>query len=283
MMIRTVDQAQGLRAPAQSSPDSKVERLRSPFPNLRSIAVTSGKGGVGKTQIAANLAVGLARLGQRVILLDADLGLASLDLALGVSPRWDLRSFLTGEKSIEDVLVEGPCGVQLLPACPGRYDMANMETKERTALTEAIQKISDGFDVLVIDTGAGIGSNAVSFSATAEEILLVTTPDPTALRDAYAMAKVLHRRSGVNRINLVANQVSSETEGLYLHERLRDIVDRFLTLDLVYLGAIPRDTSVRESVVSGEPYILRAPASPASRATTMLAERIHRPASRIVC
>ncbi|HJL19602.1 MAG TPA: MinD/ParA family protein [Sandaracinaceae bacterium LLY-WYZ-13_1] len=273
-MIRHEDQAAGLRG---NAPDSlpRVVRLRPG--NERGthvVAVTSGKGGVGKTQVAANLAVGLAQEGKRVLVLDADLGLASLDLAFGVSPQHDLLSVLTGQRSIDEILVEAPCGVHLIPACPGRYDVANLDASQRARLWDLVEDAARDFDVLIIDTGAGIGSNAVGFASYADDVLLVTTPDPTALRDAYAMAKVLHRRSGVDRVRVVANQVGSEREGAEIHARMDGIVRRFLTLDLDYLGPILSDASVREGVTSGQPFVLAAPSSMAARCVFGLVRRL---------
>lgn len=272
-MIRVTDQAEGLR---KSRPESStIEIVRRPrATRARSIAVTSGKGGVGKTQIAANLAVSMARTGLNVLLLDADLGLASLDLALGLKPEMDLRQVLDGERDIEEIMVEGPGGVKLLPACPGRYEMANLGPRERSHLANAVAKVADKFHVLIIDTGAGIGSNAVDFASSADDVILVATPDPTSLRDAYAMAKVLHKRSGVERILMVANQVSSEQEGAELHSRLDAIVQRFLTLHLDYLGCVPRDESVRQACSAGEPYVIRSPRAIAARATETLVRRL---------
>lgn len=281
MALRTIDQADGLRAARGDRDAAPRVPVRRPGPRApHSIAVTSGKGGVGKTQLAANIAVSLARRGLSVVLFDADLGLASLDLALGLSPEWDLRSVFEGDKRIEEILVEGPMGVTLLPACPGRYEMANLGPAERNAIANAVDEVARGFDVLVIDTGAGIGGNAVSFASAADDVLLVTTPDPTSVRDAYAMAKVLNRRSGLERIHLVANQVCSEAEGLELHGCLQAIVRRFLTLELDYLGCVPSDDSVRHAVVARVPFLLRTPDSLAARATDALVRRLepHAPA-----
>ena len=272
-MINENDQAAGLRRDGQPAP--QVIRLHPEGAGARRvIAVTSGKGGVGKTQVSANLAVSLARSGKRVLLMDADLGLASLDLALGVTPRHDLLSVLTGERSIDDILVDAPLGVQLIPACPGRYDVANLDSAQRAALWDLIVEVAQDFDALIIDTGAGIGSNAVGFASYADDVLLVTTPDPTSLRDAYAMAKVLHRRAGRDRIHVVANQVQSEREGAEIHDRMNAIVRRFLMLELAYLGAVPRDEVVRECVALGQPVVLRSPTSLAGRALETLARRL---------
>jgi flagellar biosynthesis protein FlhG len=272
-MLRTSDQADGLRV-ARDSRAPQLRPLRSTIDTARSIAVTSGKGGVGKTQLSANLALALGKRGQKVLLLDADLGLASLDLALGIHPHADLLSVVRGERNIDDILVEAAHGVQLVPACPGRYEMANLGTAEREKLRAVIEDLARRFDVLVIDTGAGIGANSVGFASLASEVLLVTTPDPTSLRDAYAMAKVLNKRAGVDSIALVANQVPSEAGGLEVYERLLGIAQRFLSLELRYLGCIPKDETVARAVASGHPYVIGAPHSKAARALESLVERL---------
>lgn len=272
-MLRTSDQADGIRL-ARDSRYPQLRPLRNSIDTTRSIAITSGKGGVGKTQLSANIALALARRGQKVLLLDADLGLASLDLALGIHPQADLLSVVRGERSIDDILVEAAPNLQLVPACPGRYEMANLGTAERERVRATIEELARRFDVLIIDTGAGIGANSVGFAALANEVLLVTTPEPTALRDAYAMAKVLNKRAGVDSLQLVANQVTSEAGGLEVYERLLGIAQRFLTLELSYLGCIPKDESVARAVVSGEPYVQGAPHCKAARALQSLVERL---------
>jgi flagellar biosynthesis protein FlhG len=267
------DQAEGIRLTRNEAglgrPPSKLLPT-----TTRTIAVTSGKGGVGKTQISANLAVSLAQKGRRVLLLDADVGLASLDLAFGVRPRADLLSVLRGQSRVEDILIDTPSGVQLLPACPGRYEMANMTGSERERLMAVLRQLAARYDVWLIDTGAGIGSNSVGFAAAAEEVVMVATPDPSSLRDAYAMAKVLHRRCGIDRISLVANQVAEESEGIEVFERLDNIVRRFLSLEIDYLGSVPRDESVVRAVARGEPYVLGAPRSRAALAMVALARKL---------
>ena len=271
-MLQLVDQAVGLRRGRGSG--AKVYRLRRPAPeSTRTVAVTSGKGGVGKTQLSANLGIAMARQGHRVILFDADLGLASLDLALGLSPRWDLRSVLRGDRKIQDIVVPGPGGVFLLPACPGRYEMANLGQSERSRLIAAVREVARDFDVLIIDTGAGINSNAVGFASVADDVLLVTTPDPTSLRDAYAMAKVLNRRSGLERILLVGNQAQA-AEGARIHSELKRIAARFLELDLCYLGCVPPDPAIVDGVRAGQPVTLRTPDSLGARAISAIARRL---------
>jgi flagellar biosynthesis protein FlhG len=272
-MLRTSDQADGIRVARKSKP-APLRPRRSGIDTARSIAITSGKGGVGKTALSANIALLLGRRGQRVLLVDADLGLASLDLALGVHPHADLLAVVRGQCNINDILIECGEGVQLVPACPGRYEMANLQSAERERLHTVLRDLAAEFDTLIIDTGAGIGANAVGFAALANEILLVTTPDPTSLRDAYAMAKVLHRRAGVDTINVIANQVNSEAGGLDVYERLQGIARRFLPLELEYLGCIPKDESVARAVANGEPCVIGAPHCKAARALESLVNKL---------
>lgn len=253
------DQAAGLRRSAHSSfrpPQLMSERRLNP---RLSLAITSGKGGVGKTQLAANLAVAFAQRGLKILLLDADLGLAGLDLALGVTPTHTLNDVLDGSLKPEDIIVEGPCGLRLLPACPGRYEMANLAPSERDMLTNAIDECAASYDVLLTDTGAGINSNSVSFASSADEVILVATPDPTSMRDAYAMAKVLTKRAGVENLRFVANQVSSEAQAAELHSTLSNLIRRFLPIELTYLGCVPRDEAVRQGAAAGSPFVLRSP------------------------
>lgn len=267
------DQAQGLRS-ARTGPASYAGVSREGGGPVRKIAVTSGKGGVGKTQIAANVASSLAARGRRVLLLDADLGLASLDLALGVTPISDVLSVVSGERTMREVLVDGPHGLRLVPACPGRYEMANLDARGRTLLCDAIDALAHEHDVVVIDTAAGIGPTSVAFAAHADRVLLVATPDPSSIRDAYAMTKVLERRAGVTGIDLVANNVSCEAEAMEVFENLSCVVRQFLTLELRYLGCVPHDVAVREAVLAGRPLVLRNPESMAARALDGLARRI---------
>jgi len=242
--------------------------------SARTLAVTSGKGGVGKTQLSANIAALLAQSGQRVLLFDADLGQASLDLALGVQPERDLLSVLSGRYELQDIVLEARTGIHLIPACPGRYEMANLQLPERERLHEELRELAASYDTLIIDTGAGIGANSVGFAAFGSEILLVTTPEPSSLRDAFAMAKVLHRRRSVRELLVIANQVKNEAAGLAVYEQLAGVVSCSLDLKLEYLGCVPRDEAVSHAVAEGQPYVLSSPECEAARALAAVVKKL---------
>jgi flagellar biosynthesis protein FlhG len=245
-------------------------QLRSP----RVIAVTSGKGGVGKSVISANLGICLARQGRRVLLVDADLALANLDLMLGVRARGNIRDVVGERLRIEDVMVEGPAGVQLIPACSGDATLADVEEHTRVALMEAIDTLEERFDTLVVDTGAGIGSNAVSFAAAAQQTLVVVTPDPASLADAYAMIKILSTRCGLARVYLCVNMASGPREADQVVERLLGLVARFLNVSVVPIGYLYRDEAVQRSVKACQSLVTVYPQAPISASLQALADRL---------
>ncbi|MBX7190568.1 MAG: MinD/ParA family protein [Sandaracinaceae bacterium] len=237
----------------------------------RIITITSGKGGVGKTTITANLASVFARLGRKTLVVDADLGLAGLDIALGVTPRFDLGDVLDGHASLDDTLVTGAFGVTLLPAAHGRAELASLGTAARASLLQSVEEVAARFDVVLVDTGAGIGATVLDFAAIADDVVLVVTPDPVALRDAYAMAKILERRSGRRELHVLANQLTAGTDGLAVHRRLEALTDRFLDLELHYAGAVRYDVAIAESCAHGVPFVLSEPSSSSARVLGELA------------
>src|SRR3972149_3890999 len=178
----------------------------------RVIAVSSGKGGVGKTNSVVNLAIAFSRLGKKVLLLDADLGLGNLDVLLGLAPRYNISHLLSGEKTIGEVLVEGPEGIMILPASSGVHELTNLGAEERIALASHLESLGEGFDILIIDTGAGISNNVLFFNSSAQEIVVVVTPEPTSITDAYALMKVMFQRHGERRFKLLVNTVKSTRE-----------------------------------------------------------------------
>jgi flagellar biosynthesis protein FlhG len=246
----------------------------------RVIAVTSGKGGVGKSTVVANLAVALAQQGARVLALDGDLGLANLDQILGVVPRFTLQDVIEGRKSVNEVLALGPAGVSLLPGCSGQYELANLGDEQRLGLFGEVDSLEDRFDVLVVDTGAGIGSNAVSFAAGAQDIIIVTTPEPTSIRDAFAMIKVLGTRCRIKTVRLLPNMVTGAAEARSVHEKLQELSARFFDMRVELLGHVVRDPAASDAVRAGQPLVTHYPNSPTSRCLVAAARRLIRERDR---
>ncbi len=262
--------------PAGPAPGGTVIPMRSARPAVAPnvIAVTSGKGGVGKTNVSANLALAYAERGARVLCIDADLGLANMDIVMGLAPTYTAAELVRGEADIEDVLVRADDGVWLLPGASGRYDLANLSDVARRNLFSAVDSLDDRFDVIVVDTGAGVGTNAVGFASAAKDILVVVTPEPTSVADAYGMIKVLATRCAVRRVKIVTSMVASAAEGEQVFRRLASLVDRFLDASLVHLGALPRDPALPRAVMRGEPILRAYPDAPYSRAMRAIAGRL---------
>jgi flagellar biosynthesis protein FlhG len=241
---------------------------------LRVIAVTSGKGGVGKTHLTVNLGITLAQQGRNVLIIDGDVGLANVDILLDEIPRYTLHHVLTGQQNIDDVLLTSQHGVTVLPGTSGIAELADLSPEERMRLLDAVDGLEERFDTVLIDTAAGIGSNATFFAGSAQEVLVVATPEPTSLADAYAMIKVLARRHSVDRIGLVLNQTTNEDEAMNVYERLSLLTSRFLSVVLELVGHIPADPHVPESVKAQQPVVTAYPSSPAAVAVKGLADAI---------
>jgi len=193
------------------------------------IAVTGGKGGVGKTNVSVNLSLALAELGRRVMLLDADLGLANVDVLLGLTPKRTLADVIEGRCELRDVLLQGPGGIRIVPAASGTQSMVHLSPAQHAGLIQAFSDIGDNLDVLVIDTAAGIGDSVVSFVRAAQEVLLVVCDEPTSITDAYALIKLLNRDYGMNRFRVLANMAQSPQEGRNLFAKLTKVTDRSST------------------------------------------------------
>ncbi len=269
MELMGTDQAETLRN-LRRLPVS--ERVASD--DVRIIAVASGKGGVGKTQLVANLAVAFARQGRRVLALDGDMGMANLDMALGVTPQASIADLLDGTTTIDKVLVVAREGVTLLPAGSGRYELANLGDRERAGLFEAIDSLENQFDTVVIDVGAGIGGNAVSFAAAAQDVIVVANLEPTSLADAYALIKTLATKRGVKHVRVVANMVRNAAEGEEVYRRLSLLTSRFLSVGIDYLGYIARDSAVPRAVHAGVPVIVGEPKSGAGQCYLAIARKL---------
>lgn len=268
------DQADKLRNMAQSLKNKIEADMVKGFKRTRVIVVTSGKGGVGKTNLALNISIAMADRGTRVILFDADLGLANVDIILGLAPRYNLHHVIRNEKEIRDILITGPKGLKIIPGGSGVFELANLpETELKRVITE-LGRLDGESDYMVIDTGAGISNNVLSFVLAADEIIVVTTPEPTAMTDAYGMIKAAASRDALGRINIIVNRVSSETEGILVGQKLKSVAERFLGVQIHILGHVLEDRAVEESVMKQEPFFVGFPSSVATRNVQMIAARL---------
>lgn len=241
---------------------------------VRVIAVSSGKGGVGKTNVTVNLAVALARTGQRVMLMDADLGLANVDVLLGLHPTWNLSHVIRGERSLAEVVVDGPAGVLVVPAASGMQSMAELSQSEYAGLICAFNEVSHYVDTLLVDTAAGISSSVTTFSRAAQELIIVVCDEPASITDAYALIKHLHREHGLSRFHIVANMVNSEAEGEELYRKIVRVTDRFLDVAIEYMGAVPFDSHLRKALQKQQAVLEAYPRSPAAASFVRLASRV---------
>ncbi len=254
------DQATGLR------------RMVNPTP-VRVIAVTGGKGGVGKTNVSVNLGVALAELGRRVMLLDADLGLANIDVILGIHAKRNLSHVMSGECSLEEIMVTGPKGLKVIPGASGMQHMAELSPVEHAGLIHAFSEVANDVDVLLIDTAAGISDLVVSFSRAAQEQIVVVCDEPASITDAYAIIKLLNREHGISRFRILANMVKSVQEGRDLYNKMCRVTDQYLDVMLTYMGSIPYDEQLRKAVKSQKPVVEIYPRSRVSQAFKNLAKK----------
>jgi flagellar biosynthesis protein FlhG len=241
---------------------------------IQVVAVTGGKGGVGKTNVSVNLGAALGGLGRRVTLLDADLGLANVDVLLGLKPRRTLKDVLDGACSLADVLVEGPKGLSIVPAASGLQEMVQLKPQEHAGLIGAFSEIAHRMDVLLIDTAAGISDEVMSFLCAAQEVLLVVCNEPTSITDAYALIKVLNQRYGVQRVRVVCNMVRSDENADAAYVKLKNVTDRFLDVHLLPAGSISYDDHLRRAVQKQRAVIDLYPNSRVSRDFVALAEAV---------
>lgn len=240
----------------------------------RTIAVTSGKGGVGKTTLVTNMAVELARTGSKVLILDGDLGMANVDIHFGKQARLNISHVLENRCQLEDILFEVAPGVHLIPGGSGVYGLSRLEPMQKHILLDQVGRLNRSFDYMLIDTAPGIDDNVLYLNAAAQEILVVVTPDPSSLTDAYALIKVLNQRYRENRFSVVANMVRDEMEARSVYHRLSDVASRFLCVSLDYRGFIPNDPILRQSIRSQELVVQSQSRSPASLAIRSLSENI---------
>ena len=245
--------------------------VKAPGRIVRVVAVTSGKGGVGKTNVTANLAVALAHLGRRVMVLDADLGLGNLDVLLGVTPSFSLADVLSGQRRLREVLVPGPGGITVLPAGSGFQNLTALSDHQIRELQSEMDELQEETDILLIDTGAGIGRNVTSFATMAQDIIVVAAPEPTSLTDAYALMKVLSTQYGERRFRLLVSMTRTPTDGQDVYRKLSLVAERFLHISINFLGSIPFDPRLAEAVCQQRPLVELYPQSKAAQAFLGLA------------
>lgn len=238
------------------------------------IAITSGKGGVGKTTVSVNLAAALVKLDRNVMLMDADLGLSNVEIHLGLKPRYNLSHVLTGERTLNEVVIEGPGGILVVPAVSGRQHMAELSQMEHAGLIHAFSELNREIDTLIIDTAAGISDNVINFCQAAREVIIVLSDDNASLADSYSLIKVLNQDHAVQKFHVLTNMVETSADGFLLYQRLLNATDRFLQVDIGYLGAVPRDGYVRHATQRQRLLLQSFPQSSATRAFTDLAQRI---------
>lgn len=260
------------------SQNQKTMATKSPEPgskSVRVISVTSGKGGVGKTNITANLAIALARLGRQVLIWDADLGLANIDILLGLNSRYNINHLLNGDKTLEEIIIEGPEGVKIMPASSGIQEMAALSEGQKVRLLNEFDHYNLDLDFLLIDTGAGVSSNVMYFNMAAQECIIVVTPEPTSITDAYALIKIMTTKYNEKSFKILMNLVSSAEEAKAIFTLLASVADKHLdSISLDYLGYIPRDKYIPESIKKQRALLDLYPSSESSKFFKDLAKRV---------
>lgn len=273
LTAKTGRQANTLRRIMQNHPGKLPPKV---------IAISSGKGGVGKTNVVANLACSLSRKGKKVLIFDADMGLNNIDILLGLASPYHIGHVFSGEKKIEEVLVHGPRGVKVLPASNGWQELTLLDSEKKLLLMEELDRISSDFDFLLFDTGAGISSNVTYFCSAAHDIVLIATTEPTSHTDVYALMKVLFQNHQQKRFRLIVNAVKNEREALEVYKRLSAVLDRFLGgVSLEYMGYVVHDPNVPKSVRQQKPFVDLYPHSKVSQCIDVLAMRILKERERI--
>ncbi|MDR1689598.1 MAG: MinD/ParA family protein [Clostridiales bacterium] len=268
-----VDQAESLRNIVKQ----RQEVIQPPKVQVTSrvITVTSGKGGVGKSNFTANLGISLSKTGKRVVIIDADFGLANIEVLFGIIPQYSLANVLSGQKELKDIISEGPHGVKFLSGGSGLRDLANINERQMTYIIEKLSYLDSVSDIILIDTGAGISDSVLNFVKASKEAVIITTPEPTSVTDGYAIIKAVRESNGdMPEIKVIINRVDDSKEGFEIFDKISKVAKRFLEVDLTNLGYIPYDNNVIRAVKSQQPLIMTYPNSEASKAIEAIAGRL---------
>lgn len=267
-----IDQAERLRQLVNNTPEEQQ-------PVARVITVTSGKGGVGKSSLSVNLALQLQRFGKRVVILDADFGLANVEIMMGIRPKYTLADLMFRGKSLRDVITEGPEGVGFISGGSGIQELSQLSREQVVYLTEKLGELDGIADVIIIDTGAGISDMVLEFLTCSTEILLVVTPEPTSITDAYALLKALSNKAEFSKehtiIKMVANKASNEQEGKNLYEKMSVVIRRFLNIELEFIGTVPKDDLQSRAIIQQVPISISTPNAPSAKGFSGIAKKLH--------
>ncbi|GLS27004.1 MinD/ParA family protein [Marinibactrum halimedae] len=238
------------------------------------IAVTGGKGGVGKTNLSINIGIALAEMQRRVVLLDADLGLANIDVLLGLRAKHNIADVLNGEVDLKDILLNGPGGLKIVPASSGVQSMTTLTSQQHGALIHAFSGLDQHIDTMIVDTAAGISDSVISFVRASTETLVVVCDEPSSITDAYALIKILNKEYRQTRFRVIANMTRTLQEGQGLFNKLQTVCDRFLDVTLQYVGHVPFDENVRKAVQKQTPLLNFAPRCRAAQAIRSIAQKV---------
>ncbi len=241
---------------------------------VRRIAVTSGKGGVGKSNFSLNLGICLQKLGQRVLLVDADTNLANIDVLLGVNPEYTLADVVLGDRFIEDIILDGPQGLKIMPAGSGVVDLVGLDSVVQDRIAHGMSDLEANHDAIILDTGAGIAEAVVDFACGADEVIVITTPEPTAITDAYAVIKVISSRNAALKFHLLVNFAKNQEEANEVARKIKLVVENYLTVSINILGFLPIDDHIPRAVARQKPFMLVNPRCPAALNIEMIARRL---------
>lgn len=267
------DQAQGLRNLVRKAGIEANIPVYQGAPS-KVVTITSGKGGVGKTNLTVNLAIALKKIDKRVLIIDADLGLSNVEVLLGISPKYNVKDVLEGKKDIFSIVEEGPLGIKFISGGSGIVDLAYLDEERLLRLIECAQLINRSFDIVLIDTGAGISRNVMEFVMMSDEVIVITTPEPTSITDAYAIIKAIITRDFDHKINLLINRVNGIKEAEEIFFRLNGVVKRFLQREVEYIGYIEENSIVSKSVIKQVPFMISYEKSNISRQVENVARKL---------